>query len=154
MMKAVIGILKVIGYFVLCLIVAIFESIKYLFCGNNVVGRCVIIACYLGIAASAVLNPNVLFVIIGIIVILDTLFSIYIVSSRKNAESRRNNHGGGHNTNSNTGYSLFEGMSLEDAKREYRRLMKIYHPDNQNGNLAMSQRINDEYSEFCATYAR
>lgn len=154
MMKAVIGMMKVIGYFVLFLLLAILESIKYLFCGKNFIGRTVIASCYIVIAVSAVFNLNVLLAIIGIIVILDALFSIFTVLSSKKSESRRKGYSGSHNSNYDTRLSFFDGMTIEDAKREYRRLMKIYHPDNQNGDLSMSQRINNEYREYCATYAK
>lgn len=154
-MKAVIGILKVIGYFVLFLTLAIFESIKYLFCGQKIIGKVAIIACYLGLAASALFNTNIFLAIIGIIAILDMIFSIHCASSSENKKSRTQNNGDNNAySNANTRYTLFEGMTLEDAKREYRRLMKIYHPDNQNGDLSMSQRINNEYREYCATYAK
>lgn len=156
-MKAVIGILKVIGYFVLFFMLAIFESIKYLFHGKKIIGKVVIIACYLGLAASAKLNTNIFLAVIGIIAILDMIFSISSVSSSDDKKSRTQNNGNNSdysNTKTNTRFSLFDGMTLEDAKREYRRLMKIYHPDNQNGDLSMSQRINNEYREYCATYAK
>jgi len=49
---------------------------------------------------------------------------------------------------------FFAGMSLEEAKKEYRRLMKLYHPDNVNGDAEMSKRISVAYSQYCAAYGR
>lgn len=43
----------------------------------------------------------------------------------------------------------FEGMTESEAKKEYRRLMKLVHPDNASGNLEKTQEISIAYSEYC-----
>jgi predicted membrane protein len=48
--------------------------------------------------------------------------------------------------------SFFEGMSMDEAKKEFHRLIKIYHPDNKGGSLDMSQKITSEYERFRARH--
>jgi uncharacterized membrane protein len=60
---------------------------------------------------------------------------------RKNSDNTRT-------TTNTTKSSFFEGMTLDEAKKEFRRLIKIYHPDNKGGSLEMSQKITSEYERF------
>lgn len=49
-------------------------------------------------------------------------------------------------------YSLFAGIKTkEDAKNRYRSLMKIYHPDMQNGDTTMSLKVQEEYERIMKT---
>ena len=51
--------------------------------------------------------------------------------------------------NDNLTSSLFVGCTdLESLKKRYYQLMKIYHPDNQNGNELMSKKVQDEYEKM------
>ena len=43
---------------------------------------------------------------------------------------------------------FFAGMSKTEAKKEYRRLMKQYHPDNAGGDTEMTKRISEAYNEY------
>lgn len=47
-----------------------------------------------------------------------------------------------------------QGGRYEEAKKEYRRLMKQYHPDNAGGDLEMFQKISAAYNQYCATCGR
>lgn len=54
---------------------------------------------------------------------------------------------------SNSDY--FVGVyDLESLKKRYRDLLKIYHPDNQNGDESMSKQIQAEYEELLKKYAK
>lgn len=47
--------------------------------------------------------------------------------------------------------TLFSGMSKEAATKEYKRLLKIYHPDNPNtGDAAVAQMIIEKYQTMFA----
>lgn len=35
--------------------------------------------------------------------------------------------------------------TVEELRKEYRRLLKLYHPDNENGSVEVTQEINAEY---------
>lgn len=49
-------------------------------------------------------------------------------------------------------FSLFAGIKTkEDAKNRYRSLMKIYHPDMQNGDTTMSLKVQEEYERIMNT---
>jgi hypothetical protein len=48
--------------------------------------------------------------------------------------------------------AFFDGMSREEAKQEYHRLMKLYHPDNKDGSLVMTQKIRSEYDKYRAQH--
>lgn len=63
---------------------------------------------------------------------------------------------GTHNAASNNvvkGDMFFSGVgSKQSIKKRYRDLIKIYHPDNLDGDQHTIQEINDEYSKLCAIY--
>jgi hypothetical protein len=44
--------------------------------------------------------------------------------------------------------AFFGGMTKEQAKHEFRRLMKEYHPDNPDGNAEMTRKISEEYNRI------
>lgn len=44
---------------------------------------------------------------------------------------------------------FFEGMTFEEAKKEYRRLLKKYHPDNVGGDAKKTQEIVAAYDDYC-----
>jgi predicted membrane protein len=68
-------------------------------------------------------------------------------SYEKSSYERKNSNN--NRTATNTAKtSFFEGMTMDEAKKEFRRLIKIYHPDNQGGSLEMSQKITSEYEKF------
>ena len=40
----------------------------------------------------------------------------------------------------------FENVkTIDELRKEYRRLLKLYHPDNENGSVDITQEINSEY---------
>ena len=43
----------------------------------------------------------------------------------------------------------FENVTtVEGLRKEYRRLLKLYHPDNENGSVEVTQEINAEYDRL------
>ena len=60
-----------------------------------------------------------------------------------------------HNSASNVvkGDMFFSGVgSKQSIKKRYKDLIKIYHPDNLDGDQHTVQEINNEYSKLCAIY--
>ena len=39
-------------------------------------------------------------------------------------------------------------ITVEELRKEYRRLLKLYHPDNENGSVEVTQEINAEYDRL------
>ncbi len=51
------------------------------------------------------------------------------------------------------GEMFFTGVgSKQSVKKRYRDLIKIYHPDNLDGDTEVIQEINSEYNKLCAIY--
>lgn len=51
--------------------------------------------------------------------------------------------------------SLFSGCDSEESlKTRYHQLMKMYHPDSQNGDTEMSQKVQRTYKELSAIYRK
>ena len=142
---------KVIGFFLVFIVLLLVESIKYVIKGKSIIGRIAIVLSYAGLVTAAVFKTIVFFILLAIILIADLGFSVFTAVQDGNAdyssESTRTEE-------KTVNGSFFTGMTLEDAKREYRRLMKQYHPDNQGGDLKMTKIISEAYREYQASYAR
>jgi hypothetical protein len=51
------------------------------------------------------------------------------------------------------GDMFFSGVDSKQAiKKRYKDLIKIYHPDNRDGDSSTIQEINSEYNKLCARY--
>ena len=51
------------------------------------------------------------------------------------------------------GEMFFSGVgSKQTLKKRYKDLIKIYHPDNLDGDKETIQEINSEYNKLCAVY--
>lgn len=44
--------------------------------------------------------------------------------------------------------------TVEELRKEYRRLLKLYHPDNENGSVEVTQKINAEYDRLFAILSK
>ena len=43
----------------------------------------------------------------------------------------------------------FENVTtIEELRKRYRELLKMYHPDNENGSVEITQEINTEYTQL------
>jgi hypothetical protein len=52
-----------------------------------------------------------------------------------------------------SGDMFFSGVdSRQSIKKRYKALIKIYHPDNRDGDSDTIQEINNEYNKLCARY--
>ena len=159
MKKIITGGFKFIGYLVISLILGLFYSIKYLITGKSILGRLAIISVYAGIVASFIYKPMIFKVIMIIILLLVAILSISLMYKSGNATNDGNDS---NNTNYDNAYSsykpyknpFFDGMNFEEAKKEYRKLMKKYHPDNIDGSLEMTQKVAEAYSNYCSACGR
>ncbi len=149
--KAIKNTLYFIIYMIIGICMAVCESIKYIFCGSSVIGKAVLVGLYGGIVSLGIFKPNVLVIVLGVVILVDALFSAYMVchSDSESTEQSRN-----YAESAKTQGEFFDGMNLEDAKKEYRKLMKQYHPDNNGGDLEMAQIISEAYRQFCVVNGR
>lgn len=155
MKKLIKNLLWTVFYIAFCPIYLVFESLKYIVLGKNIVGKFAIVASYAVIIALALFKPLALLIVLGILIVFDLVAAILMA---RYAEASKAN--GPENSNaehhSAQGYKIpfFDGMTIEEAKKEYRKLMKLYHPDNSNGDEEMSKRVSAAYNLFCAAYGR
>ena len=120
---------------------------KYLISGSSKLIKALIVAVLIGLGAGIYFKPVIIFIVAGIAVILCAAFSIFMMHYDSG-----NDHGYGKEKCKDYCFIFFNGMNLEEAKREYRKLMKMYHPDNVGGDPEMAKKISEEYSRFCAMH--
>lgn len=152
MKKVIKNIFMTIFYFLFCFVNLIIVSLKYVISGSFVLGKIVIALFYVGMTILATNKPTVFVCILGLLSLGLLIFSIYMVKSDDGNNKYSENRA--YESDEKQEIPFFAGMSLEEAKKEYRRLMKLYHPDNVNGDAEMSKRISVAYSQYCAAYGR
>ncbi len=136
---------KFILLFFIAIYVTLYGSIKYVLTGKSIVGRIAIIGIYAGYVSSCFVNRGIFVIISSILLIGELIFAFFMAKEDSNPKRKEKTV--------KSLNSLFGGMTLEEAKREYRRLMKLYHPDN-GGDLEMAQQISREYSKYQKLYER
>jgi len=155
MKKVIMNLFKVLFYFVFCAVLAVVESIKYVFTGKRILGKLGIIGLYAGYVLLALYKPVIFVVMLALLVLIDLLVVIYMTKSMdSDTKGTSSEDSNGYRRYSRQKIPFFDGLSLEEAKKEYRRLMKQYHPDNAGGDLEMSQKISAAYNQYCATCGR
>jgi hypothetical protein len=149
--KVIKNTLYFIIYMIIGICMAVYESIKYIFRGSSFAGKVVLVGLYSGVISIGVFEPNALLIVLGIVILIDALFAAYMVLHSDSASTKQK--GNSAETKKTQG-GFFDGMNLEDAKKEYRKLMKQYHPDNNGGDLEMAQIISEAYRQFCVVNGR
>lgn len=132
------------------------------------------------VTLSYILRKNDILGIFAIIALLIILITIIIKSfqyfanctiennnfdnstnSQERYEYEQFSQGGNENSDSgaDTEYpfeeesNFFKGVStIEELKKRYKDLMKIYHPDNQAGDTSVSQKLQEEYEKLLKIY--
>lgn len=142
-------------FIIFCPIYLVFISLKHIVTGKGIIGKFAIIAGYTGIVALVFLKPIAFWIIMAIFAVCDIAIAIYMTRCESTSKSE-NSESDDTEYHSTQGHKIpfFDGMTVEEAKREYRKLMKQYHPDNINGDAEMSKRVSAAYSQFCAVYGR
>ena len=135
-------------------LLAIIYSIKYILTGTSHIGRAVLVGIYSGSIVAFIYKPIVFMIVLVAFFVFDVLFSVLLAR-----DFEKNEQEGGNNSNTYQKYNsyenrYFDGMTLDEAKKEYRKLMKKYHPDNIDGNLEMTQIITEAYSKYCVAYGK
>lgn len=155
MKKLLKNILWTMFYIIFCPAYLVFESLKYIVTGKNIVGKIAIVASYAGVVALALINPLVFWIVFGLIVLLDLTAAIFMTKSSTSNKSNESGNGNEeYQSEQGSNMSFFDGLTVEEAKKEYRKLMKIYHPDNSNGDEEMSKRVSAAYDQYRALYGR
>ena len=164
----IVSILKTVFIIGFITVYLILELVKWLFTGEQ--KRVKILSTVLVgliVATLAIYLPKILLVAVIVLAVVVVGFIIfgYVNIDKSNHESKQENAGSNteNNTNSNTNrntnteqsfarksYQFFAGMTPDQAKKEYHRLMKQYHPDNLGGDLEMSQLVSEEYRRLRA----
>lgn len=152
MKKVIKNIFMTIFYFLFCFVNLIIVSLKYVVSGSFVLGKIAIASFYVGMTILAINRFTVFVCIVGLLSIGLLIFAIYMVKSDDGNNKYSENRA--YKSCEKQEVPSFSGMSLEEAKKEYRRLMKLYHPDNENGDAEMSKKISVAYSQYCAAYGK
>ena len=106
--------------------------------------RLLALCVYAGLTALCIYKPLILFVLAGILLTVIILVDIKIMRDEySDSETSDTIH-----FRSSENRNPFYGMAEDEAKTEYRRLLKLYHPDNGNGDLQKTQDIVIAYSNY------
>ena len=125
---------------------SIFYSIKYIFTGGSKLLRILDFVGYGILIWTAIYAKSVALVLIVLFVLLESVVVIYTMKNNRTTDEE------GNNTYSHVGKvsSFFAGMDADMAKKTYRKLLKQYHPDNAEGDLETTQKIIEDYQNYCA----
>ena len=125
---------------------SIFYSIKYIFTGGSKLFRILDCVGYGILIWTAIYAKSVALVLIVLFILLESVVVIYAMKNDKTTDEE------GNNTYSHVGKasSFFAGMDADMAKKTYRKLLKQYHPDNAEGDLETTQKIIEDYKNYCA----
>lgn len=153
MKKIIVESFKVIVYMIFMLGMLIKESAKGLF-SASILGKIGIMIPYTAIIIAYVLKRPVFWIIVGIFLTALFIAALYVKKEGDGFESEWGN-GTRNGTGDKKPIPFFEGLCKEEAKAEYHKLMKQYHPDNGKfGDLAKTQEIATAYSQYMARYGR
>lgn len=138
--------LRFLGNLVLCILMSVYYSIKYVFTGKFIIVRIADIIVYSFFGWSIVYAKNMACILVVLLVIVESLFVIWMMNTKENRDTTKDNT----KSYQEMGESFFSGMEADVAKETYRKLLKQYHPDNINGDLEMTRKIIEEYREYCS----
>lgn len=128
---------------VFSLLFFVVSTIRYVIVGEKLLLKSAILVGYTVMIWSGLRHPVLFAIFGGIILTVAFLFACLMVfySGTEQKEKSDSSYVGSKG-------AFFEGMSAEMAKKEYRRLMKKYHPDNEGGDMEMAQRVIADYQRF------
>lgn len=142
MIKVLKNIVLFVLHTVLAALILLVIFIRELFKGHNIVKLFVVL--FFGFFTWAYLcAPSVFKIGVCVYFLISTLIAITVMRTPFGSES-----------NEEMGFleryeNLFAGMTEADAKREYRKLMREYHPDNTvTGDKEMAQKIQADYESY------
>ena len=110
---------------------------------------------YLFITTPRLLGIPLYFISLIPLILIGVLLAIYCSHNDRSAEKQRSSHyeyTGKRNKRSSSGTSstnIFAGLSMADAKKKYRELLKQYHPDNVSaGDEDVAKQIIEDYQRY------
>jgi len=137
--------MRIIGYYIVCLFMTLMSLVRGMLSGGMLVKITEIFIVIAGVFLYKS-NKTTFWIILMAFMLIEFAFSIYAaVIPDDNREKRQSNAC----DESVVDWAYFKGMSAEEAKKEYRRLMKKYHPDNVEGDTQATQMISNAYREYC-----
>ena len=170
------AILKFIDYYVSGLYFVAVVIFSVLSGGDDGKNKRALLLFVAGMVLAAIYKPAVFFAVIIIYLILVLAFIIIVFWTDKQSEKRtESKEQSGDKAEEKTGYNaggkagerstgrekqdippirgmkrgLFDGMTMNEAKKEYRRLMKQVHPDNAGGgDPEMAKKISEAYNNY------
>jgi len=154
-MNSIKNILWILFFVIFCPIYLVFSSLKYIVTGKNIIGKLAILSSYAGIVALAVLKPFAFWIVFGILALLDLVVALLMTKSGTTNKTNESENGNSeYHSQSGCKIPFFDGMTVEEAKKEYRKLMKMYHPDNANGDEEMSKKVSAAYNQYRTAFGR
>ena len=110
---------------------------------------------YLFITKPHLLGIPLYFIPLMPMILFGLLLAIYCSHKDRDEEKQRSGHyeytgKRNHRSSSGTGSTnIFAGLSMADAKKKYRELLKQYHPDNvSDGNEDVAKQIIEDYQRY------
>ena len=166
-------ILLILPRFIISLLIAVLYSILKLlsvqFKDHIFRGLLIGIAAAAGILFLLSKTPVIVLILICIIILIEIIFAFMIyqvlkedwdnwIHEEKRSDYKKNRSNESSYEKQDSDWdrtedspskgSLFEGLSPDMAKKEFRRLMKLYHPDNPGGDPETAKMVVSEYEYF------
>lgn len=129
---------------VFSLLFFVVSSIRYVIVGEKLLLKSAILVGYTVMIWSGLRHPVLFASLLGFILAVAFFFGCLMVKHHDAAYEEN-----GQKSICDTGkIPFFDGMTAEKAKKEYRRLMRKYHPDNSGGDVEMTQQVIAAYQRF------
>lgn len=116
-----------------------------------IMGKIGIVLIYAGIVMLAIFKSVLFWCVLGLVLIVATALALWM--TKDNDDGRADEKGSAKKSVAKKVRNpFFEGMSIEEAKKVYKKLLKIYHPDNESGDLEKTQSVTIAYSQYCSEH--
>ena len=111
-----------------------------------IMGKIGIVLIYAGIVLLAIFKS-----VLGLVLIVATALALWMTKDNDDGRAYEK-ESAKKSVAKKVRNPFFEGMSIEEAKKEYKKLLKIYHPDNESGDLEKTQAVIIAYSQYCSEH--
>lgn len=114
------------------------------------IGKLGIALIYVGLILLVIFKRAFFWLLLALVLIAAVVIALLMVKDASRGQGKRRYHY--KNAYRPTKNPYFDGMSIEEAKKEYKRLLKIYHPDQKTGDLEKTLAVTIAYSQFCGEH--
>ena len=114
-----------------------------------IIGKIGIVLIYAGIVLLAIFKRVFFWCVLGLVLIVATALALWMTKDNDDGRAYEK-ESAKKSVAKKVRNPFFEGMSIEEAKKEYKKLLKIYHPDNESGDLEKTQSVTIAYSQYCS----